>query len=79
MRQTTTAEVRLDEGKAASSGATRPSLSPFLAVCGSAAKFRCRALRRDGRSRPTVRESGACRLRLQGEFRQQLIRSGLGI
>ena len=32
--------------------------------CGSAAiEFRCRALRRDGRSRPTVRESGACWLK----------------
>jgi DDE family transposase len=29
MRQTMTAEVRLDEGKATSSGAARPSYSPF--------------------------------------------------
>ena len=29
MRQPTTAEVRLDQGKAASFGATRPGLSPF--------------------------------------------------
>jgi hypothetical protein len=29
MRQTTTAEVRLDHRKAAGSGATRPSVSPF--------------------------------------------------
>jgi hypothetical protein len=29
MRQTATVEMRFDEGKAASSGATRPSDSPF--------------------------------------------------
>jgi hypothetical protein len=65
MRQTTTAELRLGEGKAASSSATRPSLSPFLAFRASAAiEFPCRAPRRDGKLHPTHRESGECRIML---------------
>jgi len=42
MRQTATVEMRFDEGKAASSGATRPSDSPFWAPTGRLRpKFRC--------------------------------------
>jgi hypothetical protein len=37
MRQTTTVEVRLDHGKAASFGAARPTRPPFGAVTRSAA------------------------------------------
>jgi hypothetical protein len=42
MRQPTTAEVRLDEGRATSSGAVRPSESAILAANRLvAAEFRC--------------------------------------
>jgi hypothetical protein len=49
MRQPTTAEVRLDEGKATSSGAVRPSESLFLVAngvgCGRIS-LRCASMRR---------------------------------
>ena len=42
MRQTTTAEVRPDDGKATSSGVAMRSCLPFLAAKGSATiEFRC--------------------------------------
>ena len=55
MRQSTTAEVRPDEGKAASSDAERPSDSPFsLPSGGLRFEFRCDPPRSDGRSCSTA-------------------------
>jgi len=63
MRQPTTAEVRLDQHKAASFGPAGPRHLAVLAVNESAAiEFRCRGTRRDGRSRPTSSVSGKCRI-----------------
>src|SRR5215470_12026204 len=63
MRQLTTAEVRFDEHKAASLGSGAEHLA-VLAVDESAAiEFRCRGPPSDGRSSPTGRESGECRLK----------------
>jgi len=59
MRQTTTAEVRADGGKATSSGAARPRCSP---ANGSATiKFRCVDAPIRRKSHPTAQESGECR------------------
>ena len=51
MRQTTTAEVRLDHGKAAGSGLTGEQ----------SGEFGCGGTSRGGRSGPNGRESGECR------------------
>src|SRR5437868_1823868 len=56
--RTTTAGVRLDEGKPPSSSLACPSRLAVLAVTGPAAtESRCRGAPRAGRSPPTERES----------------------
>ncbi len=52
MRQTMTAEVRLDEGKPPSCRPAWPRVSPLWLSAGqSAIEFRCRGTPKDGRSR----------------------------
>jgi hypothetical protein len=64
MRQPTTAEVRLDEHKAASFGPTGPSILPFwLSTCRLRSNFVAAEPPRDGRSRPTTSVAGKCRMK----------------
>src|ERR1700731_2923983 len=63
MRQPTTAELRLDEHKAASFGPAGPSILPFwLSTSRLRSNFVAADPPRDGRSRPTTSVSGKCRL-----------------
>src|SRR5260370_15513035 len=63
MRQPTTAEVRLNEHKAASFGTAGPSILPFwLSARRLRSNFFSAEPPRDGRSRPTTSVSGKCRV-----------------
>jgi len=64
MRQTTTAEVRLDHGKAAGSGATRPSVSPFGCPRVGGDRISLRRASMMQTIAPTGRESGECRVQV---------------
>jgi hypothetical protein len=62
MRPAATAERHLDDGKAESFDALRPSVSLFWLPTGSVAiEFRCGAPRSSGQSRPTAAAPGECR------------------
>ena len=64
MRQPTTAEVRLDEHKAASFDPAGPSILPFwLSTSRLRSNFVATEPSRDRRSRPTTSVSGKCRVR----------------
>jgi hypothetical protein len=64
LRQTTTAEVRLDEGKPPSYSPAWPSVSAFWLSAGRLrSNFVAAGTPRDGRSHPTSRESGECRIK----------------
>ena len=74
MRQTTTAEARLDHGKAAGSGVTRPNVSPFGCPRVGCDRISLRRASMRQTIAPSGRESGECRLRnTLSNSRRQLV------
>ncbi len=61
MRQSTTAELRLDHGKRLVLDSRTGTPAVWLRTEAVAIEFRCGAPCRDGQSRPTAQESGECR------------------